>query len=184
MSPRAFRGVALRPIHRDDWEELRQVEFALFGSKWFSRGATPSSDLYPSMLGSETSVALLAFADDGSRLCGWFQIYRYEPDNQVAYAAIARVSNSLVEFGVGAMLFIEHVFASFSLQKIYFEVPAYNEVALAGMGRFGLVNEGRLLDRVYHDGEHHDVSIWALNRHAWSGLNVRNKLVGSFGETF
>jgi RimJ/RimL family protein N-acetyltransferase len=79
----------------------------------------------------------------------------------------------------GQALFVEYVFASFPLRKLYGEVAAFNFAQFAsGAGRLFTV-EGRLQDHEWHFGRYWDVIILSLTRESWLASRNRRLLLRS-----
>lgn len=67
----------------------------------------------------------------------------------------------------GFLLFVDYLFSSFDLRKLYAEAAAFNLTQYgSAVGRF-MCEEGRLRDHIFANGELHDVHVLAIYRDAW-----------------
>lgn len=176
------RGVHLRPITEPDLPRLRMAEFFLPGASWRSRGATPSPSQFADLVWVGSLTQLLAFAtglgdDAPDELVGWFQLYEVEHHNGIGSLGAA---NFLVRpdprFGIAPTLFIDYVFDTWSLRKLYLELPAHNAPSVAAVLDAPLVREGLLTDRLFHGGRFIDVGIYSLGRDDWAATGVSGKI--------
>ena len=70
-------------------------------------------------------------------------------------------------------LFVEHLFATFDLRKLYLQVNEHNMRPLGSLTGDLLVEEARLLEHDYLDGQWSDSVVYALWRDRW--FDPRNR---------
>lgn len=74
----------------------------------------------------------------------------------------------------GGALFIEYVFSSFPLRKLYAEAVAFNLEQFSSVTNLLFSLEGRLVEHEWHYGRYWDVSILSLTRERWTSSRVRS----------
>lgn len=72
---------------------------------------------------------------------------------------------------IGMAMVISYLFKFFPLNKIYFEVFAYNGPSISMLQNFGFVEEGRFKGHRFYDGKYHDVLRFALYRDKLDKVN-------------
>ena len=119
-----MRGVSLRPIGFDDYEALRMAEFTSLGPGWRFSGTTPSPQTFMERIWQGVTVQLLCVRESDGEYLGWFQSYNTEPDQGITWLAAANFGGSSSGFGLGMFLFLDYLFDTFPLRKVYIESPA------------------------------------------------------------
>jgi RimJ/RimL family protein N-acetyltransferase len=74
---------------------------------------------------------------------------------------------------IGACLFMDWLFQSLPLRKMYHEVFGYNESVVRMWRKVGLTEEGVLKGDRYWNGAYWDLHIFALYREAWPKVRDR-----------
>lgn len=95
-------------------------------------------------------------------------VYSYGYKSVDKYAFITTyLADGFRKFGYGAealALFLEYLFETFGLHKIYFEVYEYNAESLKGIVKAGFVEEGRFKEQRLWNGKRYDVLRYAVFR--------------------
>ena len=165
--------VGLIPVDQSHYSMLRQLEMSSsLGSRWRLRGATPSPEDYPRSLWAGV-LAQFLIADRLQRaMMGLVACYDANMVGGYAYFAGTKfnVADRSPMFIEGCVLMIGHIFESWPLRKLYFDVPSFNLPLLrSGIGRF-LMEEGILREHVYLAGRYWDQHTLALYRTTWLDL--------------
>lgn len=141
---------------------------------WRFRGKTPSREEFVSIL--KDNVLCQYVVADVESLNGIALVTAYAADlvSGHAYIGVQRFDKgrkhpSGLAFE-GCLVFIQYVFDSYDLFKLYFEVPAYNSWIVSGVAREVLELEGQLKSHYFHDGNRHDLYYYALYQHRWQEI--------------
>lgn len=162
--------VVLRPVSPADYPVLMREELAGPESVLFRhRGVTPSPEQFVSKLWDGVQSQYL--------ICEPFRgipaglVLSYHPDyrNQTAHlASIVFASHRRATWPhEGTALFIDHLFDTFPVRKLYAEVLDANYAQFASIPAGLFVEEGRLRNHEWVAGEWADLAILALYRDAW-----------------
>lgn len=168
--------VWLRPIERADYDPLCRYELSLtLGPRWRHRGTTPSPEALVQSLWSGVLVQYLVQTSLRPEPAGLVTCYGADLQSGTAWLAAARFDDHLhpAAFTAGASQFVDHLFATWPLRKLYAEVLEPN---LAPMGRAVtdlFEREGVLRGHAYLDGTYVDQHLLALHRSAWIGRHGR-----------
>lgn len=163
-------GVWLRPIDPADYGPLRRFELSLtLGPRWRHRGTTPSPEAQVQSLWSGVLAQYLVQTSLRPEPVGLVTAYGADLQSGTVWVAAARFDDALhpSAFVVGARRFVDHLFDTWPLRKLYAEVLQPN---LAGLGRaaFDLFEpEGRLRQHAYVSGTYVDQHLLALHRATW-----------------
>jgi RimJ/RimL family protein N-acetyltransferase len=110
-------------------------------------------------------------AQDSDNLIGLVVLYSADLANGHAFLGVMRcatVPGTQGSMMDGCVLLLQHCFVTWPLRKIYFEVPAYNSRLVDGLTSAGFaVEEGRLKEFFFHDGEFFDKIYVAVYREVW-----------------
>lgn len=162
--------VRLRPVLPSDLEWLylaaSEPETSL---KWRLQGSSISFDRFAEFLWRGTEVQFLILDRASDVRLGLVQLIRYDPRASTAHLS-AFVSKEAQGLGwplEGVLLFIDYVFTSISIRKIYLEslTPAYEQYASI-VGTY-LELEGVLREHDVFDGQLVDLHISSLTRSRW-----------------
>jgi RimJ/RimL family protein N-acetyltransferase len=73
----------------------------------------------------------------------------------------------------GAFKFIDYCFSSFSLRKIYIEVPGYNLVQFSSILEYLFELDATIEERDFHAGRYWPLTVAHLSRERWETERVR-----------
>jgi hypothetical protein len=169
------RYVYLKPVSPEDYGFLRRMDLREgLGARWRFRGGTPGMEQW--VQGNQGVLAhfLVMRARDHAPL-GVTAVYQHNFQDQHAYLASAsfQPENRSPLLLMGVALFIEYVFTCWPFRKLYLELPEFNVVQVGrGLGRL-FVEEGRLREHMYYDGQFWDKLILALYRSTWEVRSQR-----------
>lgn len=168
--------VVLRPLEPSDVEALYRVELSdrLF-ARWRFAGRTPSPAEYEQVLWEGAYAQYLAIdANDPEECIAHLTCYGMELQNGVAFMAVNRFAQGprgsalMIE---ALALFIDSLFKSTPVRRLYFEGPEYNANDFRSAVRMGiLVEEARLQERRYFDDRYWDVITFTLTRERWNEI--------------
>jgi RimJ/RimL family protein N-acetyltransferase len=180
VAPLRGRHVVLRQIVREDYRYLRAAELSgELGVRWRFRGSSVSPEQWAQNLWQGILAQFIVQRAADAAPVGLVMAYR--PNFQDGHAWLAAESfaakprSPLMVFGVA--LFVDYVFKSWDLHKLYLEVAAYNLPQFeSGVGRL-LEVEGRLRDHYWYDGHRWDQVLLALYRSRW--LDERERFLAA-----
>ena len=66
--------------------------------------------------------------------------------------------------GFGGIMFMDHIFQTYPLRKLYTAVYSYNKRSLTNNRNAGFVEEGNLEQYRYYDGTYHSLHILSIKR--------------------
>jgi RimJ/RimL family protein N-acetyltransferase/acyl carrier protein len=165
----AIKGkvVSLRPLEPADYKKL--FSLAVSGStawRWRYAGVLPSYEEWLQTLNSGV-LSQLVVTDSSEDVMGLVVAYNANLNNGTVYAA-AMVAPGLVGSGRGAeavILFFRYIFATWSVVKVYMEVPEFNiEQFGSALDRGTCEIEGRLRGHLVYDGRRWDQIILSVSR--------------------
>jgi len=113
------------------------------------------------MDGKPVGAAFVSQHDHENRRATW-AFYLADPSTR------GRGVGSAVEY-----LVLEHAFGELGLHKLCCEVLSFNTAVVAMHKKFGFVEEGRLRDHWYRDGEWVDTHVLAMFEDAWAERRKR-----------
>lgn len=172
--------VALRPVVLADYENLRLIELSerLIAS-YRHRGQTPSPESFASRLWAGVIAQFVIMKLPTGEPLG--SLACFEPDYRNGHAQIGgTLFPSIIGKAwplEGFRLFFDYIFHSFPFRKLY----GYSLAPVAA--QFGsafaelAVEEGRLRDHEYLNGEFVDLVIFSIGREQW--LEARSQYVHS-----
>lgn len=123
-------------------------------------------------------LSQFAVADNvSSSIVGLVTSYNERLSIGTCYAAFQRCrprssSGAGGEMVSGMLLFLDYLFATFPLRKVYFEVPGYNRGILGGAVGGLMDVEGELTEYYFHAGEYWNNIIFSLSRDRWEELSA------------
>lgn len=164
-----LQQVHMRPVEATDYPFLRAAEFARLGPGWRSRGFVHSPEDFAARVWSGSIAQLLGVLDDGMPV-GWYQAYNADFAAGHCEVALARLDTFLDNraFLAGAVSFVDHLFDSWTLEKLYFEVPEFNYDHVAGFVGGQLAIEGRRLAYLAAHGRLWDLITLSLSKVTWT----------------
>ena len=136
--------------------------------RWRYRGAPPSYDRFVADLWSRVLVQFVVRRSEDGEPVG--HVVAYAADSTMRHAYVGAVF-APAHTGTGlpaqaVRTFVDYLFHTFPLHKLYLEVPGYNWAQLAsGAGRLFDV-EGVLLGHDYYAGQYWDKRVCAIYRSA------------------
>lgn len=164
------KRVRLRPIEVKDYPQLYTLAVdPETNFRWRFRGNTPSPQEFERALweGVLAQFALVSISTE--RLCGFVVSYTADMRNRSAHIAV----NLMPDFRFaawpleGLVLFVDYLFRLYDFRKLYAEVLGFNFHAIAsGLDEY-FVEEGRLRQHEFHDGQYWDLHILAIWRGTW-----------------
>lgn len=115
--------VLLRAVREEDAEPLRVASAEVLGPGWRSRGLTQSPRAFEAALWG-ADVQFIAIDRNSGAAVSWLSLYSFEPLDQVAYCAAARLTSPSIgrAFMSSLVVFLDYCFRALSLRKIFFEV--------------------------------------------------------------
>jgi RimJ/RimL family protein N-acetyltransferase len=176
MGPVTLNGrrLRLRPITPEDYPFL----YEFMGSqdvayRWRHGGAFPPYEAFVQSLQREYNPQYLVTRKDTEERAGWVMSYSVDLRHGFAYMGLI-MAPIFVGSGLGleaAALFLNHLFSSWNLRKVYMEAPDFTVDSLAsGLERF-FKEEGVLKAHRYYHGRFWDEHILAVYREDWEQLD-------------
>lgn len=165
-------GVVLRPVGSQDYEAiyLASVDPAA-GFRWRFKGETPSPDDILGTLWNGVHAQFIVCRRGSDTPVGLVVAYQAALSNGTVYVAFQSLDRSAPGAGgatfEGMVAFIDFLFRSWPLRKLYAEVPGYNAVGVWGGDQGLFREEGRLRECEYQAGAWWDTVIGTLDRGTW-----------------
>jgi RimJ/RimL family protein N-acetyltransferase len=165
------RLVSLRPMEPADYKKL--FALAVSGTtawRWRYAGVLPSYEEWLQTLKSGV-LSQLVVTDRSDGVLGLVVAYDANLNNGTAYVA-AMVAPGSVGSGRGAeamILFLRYVFATWSVVKVYMEVPEFNIEQFGSALERTCEVEGRLRGHLVYDGKRWDQLILSVSRDRFLG---------------
>jgi RimJ/RimL family protein N-acetyltransferase len=176
--------VELRAVFQTDYNWIYRTALSA-GSIWSWRlaGSTPSPESFPALLWSDVQVQMVATRRGAAEPVALFQLYNSRPEDGTGYVAVM-LDEAVAGQGwphEGTALFLDYVFTSRHLRKVYFEATDLNANSFKSATRWLLVEEGVLKEHRHFDGRYVDLHIYALYRTAW--LEQRDRWRAGLADT-
>jgi len=159
-----------------DYDTLRALELSpdlLW--RFRSRGATPAPEEWTRLRSSGVLAEFLVVRRASSQPIGAVFAYNASPMHGFAYIGAGNFNpaRSSPLFLLGAAMFVEYLFRTWPLRKLYAEMGEYNyERFRSGSGRMFKL-EGCLRQHHYLDGHYWDEYLLALYREDWEAGSQR-----------
>ena len=166
-APRTGRWVSLVPIAPQYMEFLYQLATnEENGHRWLLAGTVPPAELFQQNLWKGVLTQFVVVVRSSSAPIGVVVAYNAELNHGFGYLG-ADFAPNVQGIGIAieaVELFVDYVFATYNLRKLYLEVPEYNLGSMAyGVG--GILNEeGVLRGHTYYRGRYWDRHLLALYR--------------------
>mgnify|MGYP002390836065 FL=1 len=160
----------LRAVEPADYGPLRRFELDLtLGPRWRHRGATPSPEAFAAALWNGALAVYLVQGDHRPDPLGLVSAYGQDLQSGFAWVAAARFDpeDHPAPFLLGLRDFVDHLFATWPLRKLYAEVLAPNLEPFGSAVSLLVEQEGVLRDHAYLDGGFVDQHLLALTRRRW-----------------
>jgi hypothetical protein len=169
-------GVTLRPMRPSDYEFVQSAELSgPLAVRWRFHGGTPSPEEWAQRTFAGVLAQYLVFTGPALPPEGVVTAYGAQFEHGHVKLAAARFgaderSPAMV---LGIALLLRHLFTCWPLRKVYLDVPEYNlDQFASAIGRY-FVEEGRLRDHWFYDGQHWDEVKLALYRDRWEEARAR-----------
>jgi RimJ/RimL family protein N-acetyltransferase len=173
------RRIRLRTIEMSDYAFLYAAATdPSISYRWRYRGGTPSPETFAADLWQGVLAQFLVERRETGQPVGLQTAYQADLANRTCYLAmmadqIHTGSGLLLE---GALLFVDYLFSTWDLRRIYAEVPGYTFNSFkSGVGRY-FVEEGKLSEHSYHAGQYWDLHLLAISRDRWN--EAANPMLG------
>lgn len=168
------KHVTLRIPQPSDYQALREAELSdQLLSRWRYRGAVPSPkqwevNFWAGVVAQYLIVETKA-QDNHSTPLGLVSLYNANFQHGTAYLSAASFTTGsgapMVLLGVA--MFIDYVFDSFDMRKLYMETSEYNlQQFKSGVGSYFTI-EGRLKNHSFVQGQYNDEYILAISKKEW-----------------
>ncbi len=166
-APRTGRWVSLVPIGPQYMEFLYQLATnEENGFRWLLAGTVPPAEVFQQNLWKGVLAQFVVVVRSSSAPIGIVVAYNAELNHRFAYLG-ADFAPNVQGIGIAieaAELFVDYIFATYNLRKLYLEVPEYNLGSMAyGVGGI-LKEEGVLRGHTYFRGQYWDRHLLALYR--------------------
>jgi RimJ/RimL family protein N-acetyltransferase len=166
-APRMGRWVSLVPIAPQYMEFLYQLATnEENGFRWLLAGMVPPADVFQQNLWKGVMTQFVVVVRSNSAPIGVVIAYNPEINHGFAYLG-ADFAPHVQGAGIAieaVELFVEYMFSTYNLRKLYLEVPEYNLGAMVnGVGGI-LREEGILREHTYYRGRYWDRHLLALYR--------------------
>jgi RimJ/RimL family protein N-acetyltransferase len=171
----ATERVKLRPIRPGDYPALYEASLDPRSSfRWRFRGATPGpEEFHQQLFGGVTAQYAVVDLDD-EVLYGLVTAYQHRPEVGTCFFAFQRCApegtGSGGEMVAGAFLFVDYLFTTFRLRKLYVELPEYNRYLVDGLVGSLLRQEGCLEEYFWHDDRYWSMLLLSMQRGAWEDV--------------
>lgn len=172
-SPLRRGQLHLRPPWDAELELLRQMDTVVLGPTWRLRSQAIGLDEYRDFLWNGSLCVYVLEAGERQELLAYFAAMNADPGAGHCEVVVGRYHpQEMIKFGVGLVMFLDHLFDNWPFEKIYFRMAEFNAAKLARVVSRFLVIEGRLVDFVRTGQGHYDMVIASLSKDRW--LNFRS----------
>jgi RimJ/RimL family protein N-acetyltransferase len=170
---RPARWVYLRPLLPADTTSLYLAGLGPdHGRRWRFRGRTVSFEEYAQTLHEGVLCQFAVCAREGDALQGVVAAYNADLSSGHAHFAFvrchnpsARVPGALTD---GAALFLDHLFRSFPLRVVYFELAEHNLPLVRVLAELNFLEEvAHYPQHLYFEGDYQDCYVFRLTRATW-----------------
>ncbi len=145
------------------------------GPRWRFGGSIPPLDQFEQLLNAGVTSQFVIQEKSTEHLLGHVQGYNFDFNNGYGYIGIAMTRESaLTGLGIEAgFLFVKYIFETFSLRKLYLEIPAFNMTTISSIANVAKL-EGHLADHLYYNGHYWDRLTFALYKDTFIGKSLRD----------
>ena len=175
-SGRRVRGLLMRPILPDDLRFLYGLATNESDFRWRYRNGPPTVDQFAHDLQTGVLAQFVIVTRDQQLPIGL--VAAYWPDLMIGLTHVGVVMEPRYHMtGAGieaAGLFIDYLFQTWPLRKLYFETPEWNLPQFASGRNRLYVEEGRLSKHEYFRDKYWDLFIFALYREDWHKRETRH----------
>jgi RimJ/RimL family protein N-acetyltransferase len=160
------RRIILEPITIEHYEFL----YDLFIDEdinfhWRLAGLVPPKRTFQRTLWDAVLCQFVVLNRNDMKPAGLVQSYKADLHLGHAYVGGAFI-RAAQRTGIpieGFRVFIDYLLSTWSLRKLYFEYPGYNEPQFASLSRLPIVKEASLVDYGYFNGRYWDWTIFTLD---------------------
>lgn len=163
--------IRLRPLRPAD---LPRIYDSVVGSAashhWRYRGSTPSFQEFELDLFGGVLCQFAVASAESDEVLGIVVAYQAALEHGRCYIAMTRVaqpSEPIGEMFGGAFLFLEHLFKTWNLRKVYAEIPGFNWDYFANAENEIFRVEGTLRGHDFYDGKFWDLRIVSIDAGTW-----------------
>jgi RimJ/RimL family protein N-acetyltransferase len=168
------RRIYLRPIDMNDMEMFfcwfNDPKLRRFLLLPFPTTRMAEKEFIANVTKLKDGVVLSIILKKGDRLIGNVSLFKIDLVSRKAELGVAMADLSMVQkgFGTEAMdLVLEYAFRTLNLHRVWLNVHDFNFRAKKAYRRLGFVEEGRLRESYYCDGEYHDDVQMGILRDEW-----------------
>lgn len=160
----------------EDQAFLRAVELGPeLGSRWRFRGSTPGPEQWSRSTWANSLCQFLVVSRQDGAPIGLVSLYDADFRDGIGFVAAAKFSleDRSLKMLSGTLLFLDYVFASWRLRKVYFDVPGFNLDQFGFALRESLEVEARLKENLFAAGRYWDRYTLTLTRERWEEVRAR-----------
>lgn len=173
---RVGHTVSLTPVDPASIDFLYQLAIDdQVGWRWRYTGAVPPRSAFEQSLWNGVLTQFVVRQRRSGAPIGCVMAYNSDINHGFTYVAAALVAEA-VGWGVGIEavdLFCGHLFGTYRLRKIYFEVPEYNVQQFGSSLDWLLKQEGCLVDHSFYQGRLWDRYLFAMYRDDYDAATPR-----------
>jgi RimJ/RimL family protein N-acetyltransferase len=161
------RWTALHPIGRDHLGFLYNLAIdPTISYRWRLRGGVPSAEVFEKQLWQSVLSQFVLITRKTRRPLGHVVAFNVNLNAGHVSAGIVTTKRAAGSaFAIEGMgVFLRYLFATYSLRKVYFELPEYNLPQFGSALRRFAKQEGRLEEYDYYDGRYWDSLILSVDR--------------------
>lgn len=162
--------VALRVISGADYEFIRRLEYHPNHIVTYrQRGVTVSPEQHALSLWQGVLVQFMICDRRNGKPLGLVAAFNYDARNSHVHFAVVLVPEASRKGWPleGVALFIDYLFQTFPLRKLYSEVLEFNVRQFGSALSVIFEEEGRLREHEYYDGRYWDRLILSISRKGW-----------------
>lgn len=159
----------LRQVRTSDYSTIYAAEICTMPNlvRYRHRGIAPPPEQFSQSLWGSVLVQFVVEDGRSGEACGMVTCYSADFRNQNAKLALLAFNSRVWTRAVcidGMWAFGSYLFDTFPLRKVYMEVLEWNEAFFETGERFGMVQEGRLIEHEMHGDHALDMIIWSTTR--------------------
>jgi len=170
FSPATGKYTRLRAVRPSDTQWLYELTTgSSVAHRWRLRGSSISPSGFDQFLWHDVQIQMIGEALSSGERAGLFQMFGHDPMSGFAHLS-AIVPPHLMRRGwpfEALLLFVDLVFRSWDVRKLYLESPEFVAVDYAAGAGELLHEEGRLKAHYYWDDQFWDQRIFAIYRDTW-----------------
>lgn len=162
------KRLLLRPVMTEDYHKLYAMA-AEPDSGWRWNGLPPGPENFQSSLWNNISDQRTIVSKRDGEIVGLASAYALNLQHGHCYIqALLVEGHRAIGWPLEAIVvFIDHIFRSFNIRKIYGETSEKRFENFRSSVTFGAREEARLKDHLYHMGEYQDAIILGVTREAF-----------------